>query len=205
MDRQPSPFLLPILRSRQQGEILTLLLGDPDLELSLTQISDRTGVPYPSVHREVERAESAGIATSRRIGQTRLVRANTNSPYYSGLAEVLVRAFGPPDVLGTALGPIQGISRAFIYGSWAARFAGHDGDRPVGDLDLLILGNPEREEVFTVLSAVEERLGRPVHVTFRPAGWLTTGTGPFHGTIVERPMVEVDLLNSQTLRSPGTG
>jgi len=34
VNRRPSPPLLPILRSRQQGEILALLLGDPDLELS---------------------------------------------------------------------------------------------------------------------------------------------------------------------------
>jgi len=37
--------LLPILRSQQEGEILALLLGDPDLELSLTEIAARTGAP----------------------------------------------------------------------------------------------------------------------------------------------------------------
>jgi hypothetical protein len=56
MDRQPAPALLPILRSQQQGEILTLLLGDPDLELSLTEIAARTGAPHPSVYREIQRA-----------------------------------------------------------------------------------------------------------------------------------------------------
>ena len=33
---------MPILRSQQQGEILALLLGDPDLELSLTDIAARS-------------------------------------------------------------------------------------------------------------------------------------------------------------------
>jgi DNA-binding transcriptional ArsR family regulator len=96
MDRQPAPALLPILRSQQQGEILTLLLGDPDLELSLTEIAARTGAPHPSVYREIQRAEQAGLVTSRKVGNTRLVRANTASPYYSGLAEILTRAFGVP-------------------------------------------------------------------------------------------------------------
>jgi hypothetical protein len=54
--KTPTPSLLPILRSQQQGEILALLLGDPHLELSLTEISARTGVPHASVYREVERA-----------------------------------------------------------------------------------------------------------------------------------------------------
>jgi len=42
VDRQPALSLLPILRSQQQGEILALLLGDPDLELSL----DRNRGPH---------------------------------------------------------------------------------------------------------------------------------------------------------------
>src|SRR5260221_13687185 len=54
VDRQPAPALLPILRSQQQGEILALLLGGPDLELSLTEIPARVGAPHPSVYREVQ-------------------------------------------------------------------------------------------------------------------------------------------------------
>src|SRR5450755_2242371 len=91
VDRSPAPTLLPILRSQQQGEILALLLGDPDLELSLTEIAARTDTPHPSVHREIERAERAGLVITRRLGNVRLVRANTASPYFAGLAEILTR------------------------------------------------------------------------------------------------------------------
>jgi DNA-binding transcriptional ArsR family regulator len=94
-----APALLPILRSQQRGEILTLLLGEPDLELSLTETAARVGVPHPSVYREIQRAKQAGLVTSRKVGNMRLVRANTASPYYAGLAEVLTRAFGVPAVL----------------------------------------------------------------------------------------------------------
>ena len=80
VDRQRCPSLLPILRSQQQGEILALLLSDPDLELSLTEIAARLGVPHPSVYREVQRAEQAGLVTSRKIGNTRLVRAKHRQP-----------------------------------------------------------------------------------------------------------------------------
>jgi hypothetical protein len=71
---------LPILRSQQQGEILALLLGDPDLELSLTEIATRVGAPHPSVYCEIQRAEQADPVTSRTIGNTRLVWANTEGP-----------------------------------------------------------------------------------------------------------------------------
>jgi DNA-binding transcriptional ArsR family regulator len=191
VDRSAAPSLLPILRSQQQGEILALLLGDPDLELSLTQIADRTGTPHPSVHREIERAERAGLVISRKLGTSRLVRANTDSPYYAGLADVLTKAFGVPVVIAGALSTVDGIDAAYIYGSWAARHAGQPGQRPVGDIDVLILGEPDRDQLYSALSSAEEHLGRPIQATIRDPDWLAAGSGPFHDTIISRPMVAV--------------
>lgn len=193
MDRQPTPSLLPVLRSQQQGEILALLLGDPGLELSLTEIAERTRTPHPSVYREIQRAEQAGLVTTRKVGHTRLARANTDSPYYAGLAEVLTRAFGVPAVLAEVLAPLQGIAEAYVYGSWAARYRGRNGPRPVGDIDILILGDPDRDQLYTALSDAETRLGRPVQATIREPGWLESGTGAFHDTLTSRPMVRVSL------------
>jgi DNA-binding transcriptional ArsR family regulator len=188
VEKTSAPSLLPVLRSQQQGEILALLLGDPDLDLSLTEISQRTGAPHPSVYREVERAEQAGLVTSRKIGNTRLVRANPASPYYPGLADVLTRAFGVPAVLAAALRPIAGLAGAWIYGSWAARQAGQPGVRPVGDIDVLVLGNPDRDQLYAALETAERRLGRPVQVTIRDQDWLTAGSGSFHDNVTSRPL-----------------
>jgi DNA-binding transcriptional ArsR family regulator len=196
VERRPAPPLLPILRSQQQGEILALLLGDPDLELSLTEIAGRTGAPHPSVYREIQRAEQAGLVTTRKVGNTRLVRANTASPYYIGLADILTRAFGVPAVLAEALQPVRGISEAYVYGSWAARHEGQTGQRPVGDIDVLILGEPDRDLLYDALSAAEGRLGRPVQATIRDAGWLDSGSGSFHDTVASRPLLRLSLPRS---------
>ncbi len=185
---------MPILRSRQQGEILALLLGDPDLELSLTEIALRTGAPHPSVHREIQRAEEAGLLTTRKVGNTRLVRANTASPYHAGLAQVLTRAFGVPAILADALTDIEGISGAYIYGSWAATREGHAGRRPVSDIDVLILGDPDRDQLYEALSTAEKRLGRSVEATIRAPDWLEAGSGAFHDTLTSRPLLRIDLL-----------
>jgi DNA-binding transcriptional ArsR family regulator len=193
VDRRPSPLLLPILRSQQQGEILALLLGDPDLEISLTDIAERTGAPHPSVHREIQRAEQAGLVTTRKVGNTRLVRADTSSPYYSGLSDVLTRAFGVPAVLAGLLQPVRGISEAYIYGSWAARHQGQPGQRPIGDIDVLVLGEPDRDQLYGALSTAEKRLGRPVQVTIRDTDWLDSGSGSFHDTVSSRPLLRLPL------------
>jgi DNA-binding transcriptional ArsR family regulator len=191
VDRTPAPSLLPILRSQQQGEILALLLGDPDLELSLTEIARLTGVPHPSVFREVERAERAGLVTSRKVGNSRLVRADVSSPYYAGLAEVLTRAFGVPAVLAEELDGVGGIASALVFGSWAARYGGQRGVRPVGDIDVLVLGDPDRDALYEAAGRAERRLGRPVQVTVRDASWLESGSGSFHATVTSRPMLKL--------------
>jgi DNA-binding transcriptional ArsR family regulator len=193
VDRRPAPSLLPILRSQQQGEILALLLGDSDRELSLTEISRLTGAPHPSVFREVQRAEEAGLVTTRKVGNTRLVRADTGSPYYAGLAEILTRAFGVPAILGSVLRPVDGIDEAFIYGSWAARHAGQPGRRPVGDIDVLVLGTPDRDQLYEAVAAAETQLGREVQATLRDANWLSSGSGSFHENVTSRPMLKLAL------------
>ena len=191
MERGSSPSLLPIFRSRQQAELLALILGDAEMEASLTDLAAQLNIPVSSVHREIERAESAGLVESRKIGNTRMVRANTNGPYYVGLADVLVKAFGPPQVLSDALSPIDGIASAYIFGSWAASLVGDDNERPVGDIDLLVLGSPDRDALYAALSTAEHRLGRPIQATIRPPVWLAAGTGNFHATVTERPLVEI--------------
>lgn len=170
------------------------MLGQPlEAEVSLTDLSRRLAIPYPSVHREIERAAAAGIVRSRKIGNTRLVQADPTSPYHRPLAELLERAFGVPRVIAAALQPIDGIVSAHVYGSWAASHTGEVPDRPIGDIDLLVLGDPDRDELYAVLPGLEERLGRPVQVTIRPADWLEHGDGAFHDTVTSRPLVDVPL------------
>lgn len=196
----PTPSLLPIFRSQQQAELLALILGDPTTEHSLAGLAAQTRIPYASVHREVERAVASGLVTSRLVGRTRLIRADTASPYFDGLADVLVKAFGVPWVLSDALAGVRRIEAAYVYGSWAAKFAGEVGHRAVGDIDLLLLGEPDRDDVYAAASSAEQRLGRAVQVTIRSAEWLTQGSGTFHATVTGRPMVPLSL--TATRRDP---
>src|SRR5437899_9038450 len=72
----------------------------------------------------------------------------TARPDYVGLAEVLTRAFGVPAVQTEVLRDVSGITAGYIYGSWAAR---HADLRPVGDIDVLVLGDPDRDQLYAPL------------------------------------------------------
>jgi hypothetical protein len=104
---------------------------------------------------------------------------------------VLTRAFGVPAVLSEQLAPVPGIVAAVVFGSWAARHAGQRGVRPVRDIDVLVLGDPDRDTLYEAANLAERRLGRPVQITVHDASWLDSGSGSFHDTVTSRPMLQL--------------
>lgn len=75
------------------------LLLNPGLELTQTELARRVGASLTSVIDEVRRLTRAGILTSRSLGNARLVRAG-EGPLVDALAEVVLRAFGPVQIVG---------------------------------------------------------------------------------------------------------
>jgi DNA-binding transcriptional ArsR family regulator len=191
MKEGPSP-LLPLVRSRAQAEVLTIVLLDADREWSLTELARRAGVSVSTAQREVRRAEDAGVVESRRQGNTRLVRANPAGVLTVPLTELLIRALGPKQVLSDALVTVGGVDAAFIFGSWAARYDGRGGPAP-NDIDVLVIGDPDRDELDRVVEDAEDRLARPVQTTIRIAEWWKAGDDGLRREIAQRPLVELGL------------
>jgi predicted nucleotidyltransferase len=189
MQRASPPPLLPLLRSRLQAEILTLVLLGPGKEWTLTGSASRTGASVSSVQREIARAEQAGVVSSRRPGNVRLVEAG-DSPLTTPLTELLLRSFGPRQVLAEELEGVEGIESAYLFGSWAARYAGEAG-RPPADLDILVIGAPDRDELDDAAQRAEGRLAREVNVTIRSPTWWREGTDGFHADVTRRPLVSL--------------
>jgi predicted nucleotidyltransferase len=189
MRRGEPPPLLPLLRSRLQADLLTLVLLNPGKEWTLSELASRIQSTVSSVQREVARAERAGVVASRRVGNARLVTA-ARSPLTGPLTELLLRSFGPRQVLAEELADVAGIDDAYIFGSWAARYAGQQG-RPPADLDVLVIGAPDRDALDDAAQRASERLEREVNVTIRSAQWWRAGDDGFHTEINRRPLVPV--------------
>ncbi len=157
---------LPIFRSPAQAKLLThLYVTARDEPLSLSALSERTEIPLSTVQREIDRLEKAGLVTSERLGQTRRVYANNDSPYFVEMRSLLLKAFGPVPLLANLLQRIPRIAASYIYGSWARRYRGEAGSPP-RDLDLLIVGDPNVNQVYAAARRAEEQLGLEVNPTF---------------------------------------
>lgn len=169
--RSSAPALLPILRSRHQADILTQLLLHPDREYAVTELSLQLSIPQSTVSGEVRRLADAGILVVRAIGRSRLVRANPDSKLVDPLTELITLTYGPHVVIADEFAELPGVDRVFIFGSWAARYRGQRG-RPPNDVDVLVVGSPDRTMMYTIAGRAETRLGRPVNpVSCSPTQW----------------------------------
>jgi predicted nucleotidyltransferase len=169
--------------------MLTLVLLTPDREWSLTELADRTGASVSSAQREMARAQEAGVVSSHRLGSTRLVTA-AESPLTGPLTELLLRSFGPRQVIAEELGGLAGIERVLLFGSWAARYAGQTGPAPA-DIDVLVIGRPDRDDLDEAAQRAGSRLGREVNVTIRSPQWWRDGGDGFHAEITRRPLTPI--------------
>jgi DNA-binding transcriptional ArsR family regulator len=182
MTRQLS-VLAPVLRSETQARLLAALLLQPGREASIADVARETGSDPGNLHAEVERLVRAGILADRRVGRTRLLRAG-DSPLIRPLADLLVLGYGPKIAAGVA--------RAFIGGSWAARYSGQPGPFP-HDIDVIVIGNPDRDDTTDAITEALRRIGHDAQVIFRSAAAWREANDAFTRTAQAGPLIELDL------------
>ena len=146
----------------------------PDIEYGVTDLAQRLGVPLSTLHREVVRLDTAGLVSSRSLGRNRLIRANLAHPAAGPLAKLLELTFGPRAVIAEEFA-IPAAEHVVVFGSWAARYAGEAGPPP-HDIDVLVVGNVDRADVYEAADRASTRLGIEVNTVVRsPSQWADPG------------------------------
>jgi DNA-binding transcriptional ArsR family regulator len=187
--RTAAPALFPLFRSELQSKLLLrILLGEG--EESVAELASAAGEDPGNTAREVVRLERAGIVTSRRVGRTKLIQANRRAPFYRALVELVTVVLGPAKVLAEELTGIDGIVHAEIFGSWAARYHGEPGQAP-SDVDLLVVGAPDRDNLHDATQSAARRLNRPVNPVVVSAQRWNTAEDGFIREVRSRPRVAV--------------
>lgn len=177
MNRSGPSAMLPIFRSEAQFRILGELFTRPGAEFTIGQLAERIEVPHPSVSREVSRLTAAGLLRTRAQGNRTLVSADRDAAVADDLASLLTKLYGPVATLRAALGDLDGIHEALIFGSFAERWQGTPGPAP-NDVDLLVVGEVEIDAVWSVAAEVSRQLGVEVNPVVRtPQEWEEERTG----------------------------
>lgn len=176
------------------GELLALLYLHPEGEYSVTEAANVIGAGLNTVHYEVGKLAEGGLISTRKRGNLRLVRAVNDSPLSRPLTDLLAVTYGPLPVLSDLLTNADEITEAYMYGSWAARYRGEPGPPPQ-DVDVLVVGAADLDDLDQVTEQAQRILHRPVNIRrVRPEAWNDANPAdPFLQSVKTRPLVRLGI------------
>lgn len=160
-------MLMELLSSRVRAKILNLMFLTPGVEHNAWEITQSSGESYSAVWKELNRLERLGIVTSDRKGNAKAFHVNLDCPIEPELRSIVLKTEGIAGFLKSKLSTLKNVRKAFIYGSVASGKA----DR-FSDIDLMIIGEVNLEEVSERVSEAEKKLNWPInYVIFTEEEW----------------------------------
>lgn len=145
-------------RSEIRRRIMATVLLDPEERLHLREIARRVGTSAGTARRELNRLEDAGVVQRIREGRQVYYSIPAGSVLYRSMAEIIRQSAGAREILRNLLGDVDGIESAVIFGSYAAGRM-----RANSDIDLLVVGTPDRDELTDRLEQAGREIGRSVN------------------------------------------
>ncbi len=191
--RSKASELFPVFRSAAQAEILGATLPYPGRAQTISALSRHLSIPLATVSDEVARLVTAELLTRRKVGRSNLLTPNSVNRLLAPLTAIVLATMGPHRLVRDAFSTLAGVDHLIIYGSWAARYRGEVG-RPPNDLDVLVVGTPDRAAVYDAAEAVEHRARLPVNPVIASSTRWADPADPLMIQIRSRPTVAIDLL-----------
>ncbi|MCL4404054.1 nucleotidyltransferase domain-containing protein [Patescibacteria group bacterium] len=111
-----------------------------------------------NLSKKLRELEREGILQSRQNG-VKEYRLNTSYPLLKDIERLFSATYGLPEMLRQALRKIPGISRAFIFGSYAKGSFGLE-----SDVDICIIGGHSALEVKREILPLQKNLGRDFNI-----------------------------------------
>ena len=146
--------------------LLALLYGRPDESFYVSQIVQLLGSGSGAVQRELKMMAEAGIIVREEKGNLVYYHANSDSPIFSELKNIVRKTFGVADIIRESLNPIlKRVGAAFIFGSVARSV-----DNRASDIDVMVIGDISFAEVSAAVSPAEKIIQREINpVVYPPA------------------------------------
>jgi predicted nucleotidyltransferase len=176
-------------RSRIRRSILALLLDAPERRMHLRGIARAVSTSAGTAARELGRLEDAGIIRRTREGNQVYFQARPDQPRFGELRALVRETIGAPMVVRRHLAVLSGVERAVIFGSYARGTVDAD-----SDVDVLIIGDPDRDAVTERLEMAGLEIGRPVNEVVMTQSELDERRGRrdrFVESIDSGPVIEV--------------
>ena len=180
--------LADVLFGRTRGAILALLYGHADESFYTRQIAREVNASVGAIQRELETLAKIGLIKRRSVGNQVFYQVNKDASVFPEMRGLVNKTVGSISVLRRALEPMSNqIFVAFVYGSVA-----REEETAQSDVDLMIIGKADLENVVSRLSGVEKTLGRAINPSVYSAAEFRSkliNGNHFLNTVIKAPKV----------------
>lgn len=144
-----------------RGRILALLYGWADKAFYVRQIARHVDASVGAVRRELEKLAAVDLIVRTQVGNLVFYQVNQRHPVFAEMRALVNKTVGIFNVLRSTLEPLaEQVTVAFVYGSVARQE-----ETAASDIDLMIIGQVELDDVLARLSVPENTLGRTINPT----------------------------------------
>lgn len=151
-------MLTNLFSSRVRAKVLAAFFLSPGERHNASKLSQKLGENYSAVWKELVRLEGLGILSSDPRGISKEYQVNEGCPITPELRSIVLKTEGIGKVIKEMLQKMDRVKEAFIYGSFASREADAS-----SDIDLMIIGEIDLEQLGSVISRLEKELNRPIN------------------------------------------
>ena len=150
------PYVLDtLITSKTRVKLLLKFFSNSTNSAYLRSLADEFGESTNGVRIELNRLAEAGLLESEPSGNTILYRANTKSPLFPELKNMVSKYLGFDRIVDQVVRKLGNIEVAFITGGYAK---GQD----TGIIDLVVVGDVEMLQLHKYVKKTEKLISRKV-------------------------------------------
>jgi predicted nucleotidyltransferase len=180
-------MLATLFSSHVRAKVLADFFLSPGEKHNAWELSQRLGKNYSAVWKELVRLEGLGILTSEQRGNSKDYQVNEACPIAPELRSIVLKTEGAGVVIKEKLQDMEGVKEAFIFGSYASGEADAS-----SDLDLMIIGEINLDQLSPVISDLERELNRPInYIIYTEDEWNQKSAlkDPFWENVARAPKI----------------
>lgn len=150
--------ILNITKSKTRKAILELYFNRQGKKYYLRELEKIIHFPVQNIRRELIKLEKTGIFKREKSGNQVYYLLNTKSPIFNDFKNIIEKTIGIENQIRVELSDLKGISKAFIFGSFA------DGTLDaLSDIDIMIVGDINEDDLIGKISTLENRFEREIN------------------------------------------
>lgn len=146
------------LRSKITRKLLNYFFLNPQDNLYINEICKKIRVDKRNLVKKLKELEKKGVLESEEKGNLKLYSIDKNYPLYDEYKKIVLKTIGLEKRLKEILNEVEGIKKAYIYGSYA-----QDKMDVYSDIDLLVVGKHKILELQKRLNNFQSKIDREIN------------------------------------------